>query len=81
MLKEKKYIYTSISDISLVERQNGLTSSHLHPQLDPFASKLTICYVQSAIDWLELWFTDCGGLGEREDCRRHGTLWMGCDAF
>ena len=30
-------------DISSVERQMGLTTSHLHTQLDPFASKLTTC--------------------------------------
>ena len=27
---------------SSVERQKGLTTSHLHTQLDPFASKLTM---------------------------------------
>ena len=31
--------------ILLVERQKGLTTSHLHSQLDPFASKLMICYL------------------------------------
>ena len=29
--------------IALVEKQKGLTASHPHTQLDPFASKLTIC--------------------------------------
>ena len=30
------------SDMSSVERQKGSTTNHLHKQLDPFASKLTI---------------------------------------
>ena len=29
--------------ISSVQKQKGLTTSHSHTQLDPFASKLTIC--------------------------------------
>ena len=29
--------------ISSIERQKGFTASHLHTQLYPFASKLTIC--------------------------------------
>ena len=38
------YIYTSS-----VERQKSLTASHLHAQLDPFASKLTICHLYVCI--------------------------------
>ena len=40
-LVQEKCISEAV-DVSLVERHNGLTTSHLHIQLDPSASKLTI---------------------------------------
>ena len=36
--------------ISSVEREKGLTTSHLNTQLDPFASKLTI-YSNTSMLW------------------------------
>ena len=36
-----------------VERQKGLTTSHLHVQVDPFASKLTIRNFCSVGNFLE----------------------------
>ena len=33
-----------ITSIPSVERQKALTTGHLHTQLDPFASNLTICF-------------------------------------
>ena len=36
----------TVRHISLVERQKGLTTSYLHTQLEPFASKMTICKMQ-----------------------------------
>ena len=36
-------LYSVGFSISSVERQKGLTTSHLHIQSDPLASKLTVC--------------------------------------
>ena len=69
-------IYFIIIDIVLVnniasilyERQKGLTGSHAHAQLDPFAFKLTICRPMSHLHtrplpvcWPRVWvWTDRG---------------------
>ena len=37
------------SYILLVERQKGLTTSHLQSQLDPFASQLMMCKEESVL--------------------------------
>ena len=48
--------------ISSVKRQKGLTTSHLHTQLNPFACKLSICYYTVYTLCMRISIFSCAGI-------------------